>query len=159
MASLSVRLHASHTHLLPVIVLVIVTLLFANLSLDPRTKPNEWIGQLLQGSLFGICCFYAPLLFNLAPKVTDKKHPKTFKFGLLMRTPYSYLFFLMRVVMISAISAVCVSLLIGTALNGKVSEPTALVMFFVPSPSSSLRTCSMKGLDLVTTLGSTLPKM
>lgn len=132
MASLSIRLSASHIHLLPVIVLVIATLLFADLSLDFRRRPNEWIGMLLQGSLFGICCFYAPLLFNLGPKVTDRKYPKTFKFGLLMRTPYSYLFFLMRVVMISAISAVCVSLLIGTALDGKVSERMGLVMFFVP---------------------------
>lgn len=132
MATLSIRLPASHIHLVPVIVLVIATLLFADLSVDPRTRPNEWIGMLLQGSLFGICCFYAPLLFNLAPKVTDKKHPKTFKFGLLMRTPYSYLFFLMRVVVISAISAVCVSLLIGTILDGKVSEWQALAMFFIP---------------------------
>jgi hypothetical protein len=38
----------------------------------------------------------------------------------------------MRIVMISAISALCVSLLIGTALNGKVSERMGLAMFFVP---------------------------
>jgi hypothetical protein len=128
-ASLSVRIPASHIHLLPIIVLVIATLLFADLSLDPRTRPNEWIGMLLQGSLVSICCFYLPLLYNLVT-ITEKKYPKSFKWTLLVRTPFSYFFFLMRVVMIAAISALCVLLLIGTMLDGKVSEPTALVMFF-----------------------------
>lgn len=132
MASLSIRLPASHIHLAPVIFLVITTLLFADHSVDPHIRPNALIGGLLTGSLISICCFYLPLLYNLGPKITDKKYAKSFQWALLVRTPFSYLFFLMRVVMISAISAMCVSLLIGTALNGKVSERMGLIMFFVP---------------------------
>jgi hypothetical protein len=130
MASLSIRLPVSHIHILPIIVLVITTLLLGDPTLDPRIKQNEFAGTLVVGGLFSILCYYLPLLYNLGPSITEKKYPKSFEWALLLRTPFSYFFFIMRVWILSGISAICVLMLFGTMLNGKVSEQLALSVFF-----------------------------